>query len=628
MAVAIVARGAASSLGVGAAAFDVGGLDEPPRTAWSARVPDKYFARVTACAAPRPARPRALLELGLSQVAQELSLQLPSWRQLRVGVVLGTSSGGLPALESVVAATLGGTATPAGWEDCAYFAPLSGVEAALGRKPDRLVALYGACASSALAWGLGKRWLELALFDLVLAGGYDAESDWVCAGFDSLKATSAGLPRPFRVERDGMALGEGVAIAALARHAARAHGFVQGFGASTDAVHITAPDRTGQGLSRAAERALADAELTAQDIQLVSAHGTGTSFNDASEAAALSRVLGAGAAKPVLHAFKPAVGHTLGAASALEALAALAALERGVLPATAGSGTPLPELPARLLERNQAAPATSRCLKLATAFGGANAALVLAREAAPATARVARAAHLAACGAPVSTALDPELGSPQLVAPPERLPRSDRLSSLAVAAAASLLETAARSGLRLERSRTGVLVGSVCATLEADREFAERVLSRGRKHAEPRRFPATSPNACAGHVAIAFGLGGLSHAVGAGPHAALEALEVARDWVAAGDVDAMVVVAAEHTGATSLSALSALGLALPESGALAVLVVAQPGGLLLDAALVERVRASALAPESAGFRGLEAACRAAGLPVPGAFGSVRAPAPE
>jgi 3-oxoacyl-[acyl-carrier-protein] synthase-1/3-oxoacyl-[acyl-carrier-protein] synthase II len=491
------------------------------------------------------------------------------------------------------------------------------VQAVLGRAPERLVSLYGACASSALALGLGARWLELGRCELVIAGGYDAESDWVGAGFDSLKATSSAPPRSFRHERDGMALGEGAAVLALERVSTRAYGFIAGFGATTDAVHITAPDRTGSGLARAAKLALGDAGLASDDVPCVSVHGTGTPYNDASEAAALREVFGARAGELWLHAFKPSLGHTLGAASALESLAALSALERGLWPASAGTGSPMPELPARLLERSEPA-GFEHCLKLATAFGGANAALVLSRSPGAPQKRAERPVHMAAIG-PVCRELELSRAMPQLVAAPERLPRSDTLSSLAIAAASEVLGHA-----RIERLRTGVVVGTVGATLEADAAFGERILARGVEQAEPRRFPATSPNACPGHVAIAFGLGGPSHAVGAGADAAFEAVRVACDWVAAGDADAMLVIAVEQVGETSQRALAPHGVTELEQGALALLVTAAEQGPALDEALIERA-AELPGARNTGFSRLRAIAIAAGLPGSGGFGSVRPP---
>lgn len=624
--VAVVAHGAASALGLGSAAFAVGPSDVTARTRLSQREGGKPFGRVLECQVARAHRPRALLELGLELLVAELSQHAPAWRQLRVGVVIGTSSGGMAALERALPSASDDAS--ALFRESAYFSPLSGVSRLLGREPERLVSLYAACASSTLALGLGLRWLELDLFDLVIAGGYDAESDWVCAGFDSLKATSPGAPRPFRAERDGMALGEGVALLALARSSERSLGFVRGFAATTDAVHITAPDRTGQSLARAASDALRDAGLSAAAVDFVSVHGTGTSYNDAAEAAALRLVFETRAEQLPLHAAKPAVGHTLGAAGALESLFALSALATGVLPASAGRGTPMPDFSAQLLERNVPAPAAQHCLKLSTAFGGANAALVLSKVAgaAPYETRPARPVYLVAAGLPTAQ-LDTERLHGLLVAPPERLPRSDTLSALAVAAAAEAMRDVRARGLAFDAARTGVIVGSVTATLEADAAFAARVVARGAEHAEPRRFPATSPNACAGHVAIAFGLGGPSHAVGAGPRAAYEAVEVALDWLAAGDADAMLVVSAEDTGATARRVLETLGLEPPEPGAMAVLLAVAPLGPLLDGRLMGRAfpAEAEKGAKTHGSLALQQLCEAAGLPSPGAFGTVRAP---
>jgi 3-oxoacyl-[acyl-carrier-protein] synthase II len=628
---AVIAYGAASALGLGAAACDVGEPHALPSTRLSQRQGGKPFGRVLAATAPRERRPRELLELGLGLVLAELEQREPGWRQLRLGVVIGTSSGGLAALERALPSADGVAAT-ALLRESAYFSPLSGVSRLLGRAPDRLVSLYAACASSTLALGLGLRWLELDRFDLIIAGGYDAESDWVSAGFDSLRATSAGPPRPFRAERDGMVLGEGAALLALSRRGQSAHGFVRGFGASSDAVHITAPDRTGQSLARAARAALSDAGLSLGEVDFVSVHGTGTSFNDAAEASALALVFGEPALRLPLHAAKPAVGHTLGAAGALESLFALSALERGVLPGSASLGTPMPELPAYLLERNVPAP-VEHCLKLSTAFGGANAALVLSRSPGAMESRRPRGVHLVAAGTPV-VELDAERLRDVLVALPERLPRSDALSSLAVAAAGEALRDARARGIVVDPARTGVIVGSVAATLEADAAFAARVMTRGPEHAEPRRFPATSPNACAGHVAIAFGLGGLSHAVGAGQGAVREAVEVAHDWLAAGDADAMLVISAEAAGDTARRVLEALALEAPEQGALAVLLLAAPPagapnllGPTLNAELLDRAFAGTPEKDAeiTGPAGLQRLCQAAGLPGSGAFGTVRAP---
>ena len=157
-------------------------------------------------------------------------------------------------------------------------------------------------------------------------------------------------------------------------------------------------------------------------------------------------------------------------------------------------------------------------------------------------------------------------------------------------------------------------MGTTTASLQANADFGTRIRARGREHAEPRRFPATSPNVCAGHVAIAFGLGGPSHAVGAGANAALEAVQVARDWLAAGDADAMLVLTAENAGDVATQVLRAVGISPPSSSAQGVLLTRTAYGPAL-----------AEIAEIGDFESLLRAEAAAGLPGPKAFGSVRPP---
>src|SRR5262249_20547980 len=136
------------------------------------------------------------------------------------------------------------------------------------------------------------------------------------------------------------------ALLALSRHSpanAEVLGHIVGFAAASDAVHVTAPDPTGAGLARAAERALLEAAESVTDIELVSAHATATPMNDLAESRALKIALGERTKRVVVHPFKAVIGHTLGAAGALEALAALDAVRRGLAPAAFGDGELEPE---------------------------------------------------------------------------------------------------------------------------------------------------------------------------------------------------------------------------------------------------------------------------------------------
>src|SRR5262249_22189236 len=213
-------------------------------------------------------------------------------------------------------------APPAHLERVPYFAPAARVAAAV-RARGPVVTTQLACASGTQAVALATEWVRAGRADVVLAGGSDLLCRFVVAGFNCLRAT-AEVARPFDRDRQGLVLGEGAAIVVVeeAVHAERRGATVRaqvlGTGAAADAVHMTAPDREGGGVVRAVLAALADAGLPPSAVDFVSAHGTGTSFNDAMEARALVRLFGE-RATPV-NSIKGAIGHTLGAAGAFEAV--------------------------------------------------------------------------------------------------------------------------------------------------------------------------------------------------------------------------------------------------------------------------------------------------------------------
>jgi 3-oxoacyl-[acyl-carrier-protein] synthase II len=568
-AIAIVAVGAVSALGEGRAASSAG---QPGAVAQQAIARDEElvraglarpFAARAAGAWGADHRAEALLARALSSCSLELDRVRPAWRAGRLGLILGTSSGGMRAAERAFDAAARGERCE-DLEAATYYGPMARAVRRLGRSLDPCVLVLGACASSTIAVGLAARWLERGGCDLVLAGGFDEVTVFVAAGFESLRAvTESPPPRPFRTGRDGMALGEGACVLALARAGERPHRIViSGFGVASDAVHLTAPDREGGGLARAASAALEEAGRPG--IDLVSAHATATPFNDASESRALARVLGSARAREVVvHPFKAQIGHTLGAAGVLELLGAVDAIERGVLPAAAGEGELDPDAPAHLLAwAESGSPRTA--LKISSAFGGANAALVVGDgRGAPARPRGVAYVHQATH---VAEEPDVEALAGSTGAPVDRLLRADSLVRLALAAIARLeAQTGPLAG-------AGVVVGTALATLETNALFAARIRERGARAAEPRRFPYTSPNAVAGECSIVFRLSGPSFSVGGGMHAGIEALAVAAILIEGGDADRVVVVAVDDVG----PAAAALGDASLRAGAVAVLLARAP----------------------------------------------------
>jgi 3-oxoacyl-[acyl-carrier-protein] synthase II len=250
--------------------------------------------------------------------------------------------------------------------------------------------VVSACAAGTHAIGSAMRTIQYGDATAVVAGGTEAALTPLSrAAFVAVDALSpSGISRPFDLRRDGFVMGEGAAALVLENGAAaRARGarilaVLRGYGATSDAFHITAPPADGEGAAAAIVRALEDADVRASDVVYVNAHGTSTQINDRAETVALKTALGEHAAKVPISSTKSAIGHLLGAAGAVEAVATILALRARLLPPTLGLEEPDPELDldyvpqvARPLElaRNQRAIAISNSF----GFGGHNAVLCL-----------------------------------------------------------------------------------------------------------------------------------------------------------------------------------------------------------------------------------------------------------
>jgi 3-oxoacyl-[acyl-carrier-protein] synthase II len=268
----------------------------------------------------------------------------------RVGCVLGTGIGGISTLVEGQ-----DTLRERGGE---YVSPLSvplmmsnAGAAALSmhhglRGPTYAVST--ACASGAHALGCAMRMLQSGEADAVVAGGSEAGlTPLARAAFSALDALSQiGVSRPFDARRDGFVMGEGAAVLVLERAGdARSRdadvlGTLRGYGASSDAHHLTAPREDGQGQSAAMIAALADAAIAPEDVDYVNAHGTSTPLNDRAETQAIKLALGDHARRIPVSSTKSAIGHLLGAAGAVEAVATLLALRERVAPPTLGLSEP------------------------------------------------------------------------------------------------------------------------------------------------------------------------------------------------------------------------------------------------------------------------------------------------
>jgi len=241
--------------------------------------------------------------------------------------------------------------------------------------------IANACASGTNAVGHAFECVRSGRYNRVLAGGYDALSEMVFVGFDSLQASTPEKCRPFDRHRTGMVLGEGAALLALenldlaVQRGAPVLAEIIGYGISTDNFHITQPEPSGSGPRQAMERALQSANISAGEVDYINAHGTATVFNDAAEGKAISGLFDG---VPV-SSTKSMMGHSLGAAGAVEAIVCLLALEHQFVPSNINFGELDDDLDLNIVE-NEARPALLRtALSNSFGFGGTNASILMRR---------------------------------------------------------------------------------------------------------------------------------------------------------------------------------------------------------------------------------------------------------
>jgi len=327
---------------------------------------------------PGHADSRAFLfaHAALKQSGQSMAGQLNSVPPTRRGLVLSTTKADIESLEKLVRRQPCSPATQRQIQPAFLAADLAAANQISG--PVQCVS--AACISGLLAIQQGATLIRRRLADLVFVVGVDLISEFVLAGFTSLKSLDPEGCRPFDKARVGLSLGEGAGVLALARRDLLSGPVVRitGWGSSNDANHLTGPSRDGAGLALAISRALTKAGKEPEAIDYINAHGTGTPYNDNMESLALQSSFGDRV--PPFSSSKGLLGHTLGAAGILETIICLVAIDEQMLPGTPRLREPDAVTPKSLVhEPRPAAP--SRCiLKINCGFGGTNAALVLETE--------------------------------------------------------------------------------------------------------------------------------------------------------------------------------------------------------------------------------------------------------
>ena len=266
--------------------------------------------------------------------------------------------------------------------------PAGNVSIDLGLKGES-VSHVTACASSTHAIGEAYRTIKHGYEEVILAGGTEAA---ICtaaiAGFENMKALSPAddasrASIPFDKERSGFVMGEGAAVVVLEEleHAknrgAKIYGEVIGYGASSDAYHITSPDPESKGAIRAIKRAIDDADIKPEDIEYINAHGTSTHLNDVGETIAIKEVFGNYAKKIKVSSTKGNTGHLLGAAGALEAIICIKALEEGLIPATINYKVPDEECDLNIVPNENIKQDLNIVMSNSLGFGGHNGCIIL-----------------------------------------------------------------------------------------------------------------------------------------------------------------------------------------------------------------------------------------------------------
>jgi 3-oxoacyl-[acyl-carrier-protein] synthase II len=385
-----------------------------------------------------------------------------------------------------------------------------------------------ACSSSATAIVQAALRVSTGSCTCAIAGGAESLSLLTLTGFSALGATSQHACRPFDIDRAGMTLGEGAAFLVLESEThARARGaqvlaWLDGWALAAEAHHMTHPEATGRVAAQVISHAIAQSGVSPADLGYYNAHGTGTVPNDAMESSALRRALGADADRVLVSSCKGQLGHTLGAAGAVEAVVTALSLQGGIAPPTVGLVTPAADTQLNHVI-GESRPFTGRhAISSSFGFGGLDVVLLLShsdtvwpKKSLPARQVVVTAAFGDAFPLTASAPGAPQPGVPQpgataeasadplLALDPERSRRFDRLSAVACTGAERVLAAAA-----LDRAATGLVIGNSLGNTNRLCASLERVKARGARGMAPAEFPHLVHSAVAANTSIYCSLTG------------------------------------------------------------------------------------------------------------------------
>jgi 3-oxoacyl-[acyl-carrier-protein] synthase II len=471
--------------------------------------------------------------LALVAAREALACARFSHQPPRLSIAVGGTTGGMYEAEGVLRALSPDQSRESVDRLLSY--PLSTTADRLARAfgAARALTVCSACSSSAIALVQGASWLLQGDTDAALVGGTDGLCSLTFTGFNALGAMDAGPCRPFDTARSGLSLGEGSAFLVLEKEAharrrgATIHALFTGFAVAAEAHHLTHPEPSGATAARLLALAMTRAGLSRRDVDYVNAHGTGTIANDAMEARALRTALDEDCERIWISSSKGQVGHTLGAAGAVEAVFTVMSLVQQVVPPTGGLSQPDPNLPLRHVIGSGIPTEVRAALSNSFGFGGTGCVLAFERADAPerpnrkiAAERVRRTVITGAatlgplgrlCGLDNAAYLEPSIGEQARALPldpiallePERSRRFDRSTALVTACAQSALADSGTSA-----AEAGIVSGTAFGNVERCVEFLTRVAERGPRFANPAEFPHLVPSSAAGNASIYLGARG------------------------------------------------------------------------------------------------------------------------
>ncbi|MEN2995005.1 MAG: beta-ketoacyl-ACP synthase II [Thermodesulfovibrio sp.] len=309
----------------------------------------------------------------------------------RIGVVIGSGMGGLPAIEYYHKVLI-----EKGWKRISpFFIPMVIVNLAAGQISIRYgikgpnIAVTTACATGNHSIGEAFRIIQYGDADVMIAGGTEAViTPMAIAGFSIMRALSTRndepekASRPFDIDRDGFVMGEGAGILILEelghaiKRGAKIYAELVGYGMNSDAYHITAPSPRGEGGARCMKMALNDAGISPEDIDYINAHGTSTKQGDELETQAIKAIFGEHAYKLCVSSTKSMTGHLLGAAGGVEAIFTVLSIYEGIIPPTINLDNPDPECDLDYVPYKAKKKEIRYAMTNSFGFGGTNSSLV------------------------------------------------------------------------------------------------------------------------------------------------------------------------------------------------------------------------------------------------------------